>query len=208
MAFRRFAANLFTSRCQRFMRILVEPLERVVGEASGFRTLRIVIAIILLFAAAMKTYALWSPDVQTPTYFGMPLWVPEVGVVAEWILGAWLLVGVLPYLAWLCTLVCFGIFLCLSLRASIAGATACGCFGFLSTSPWLTSLMDAAILVALVVIRPSSEGRKPGGGCYELRKLLVRCGALIFTIFTATIVLCIGVIAQARELSPVYSNKF
>ena len=176
-------------------------LESVVAGPAGFRLLRMILAAILLFAAAMKTYALSSAGGQAHSYFlfGMPNWVVETTVVAEWVLGTWLFIGKFAYAAWICSIAFFALVLCYALMAGLSGATVCGCFGFLSTSPWLTSLMDSSIVLALIVFRPTNSTPFWSSDAeIQLRGLVIRTGTLFFAISAAVIVFATGLFAQAK----------
>lgn len=171
-------------------------LARVVTSPAILRT---VVAAILLFAAGMKTYALFVADGQSYSSFHIPIWVVEQSVIVEWALGAWLLLGVFAYAAWVCSIICFAIFLCITLVAGASGASVCPCFGFFSTSPWLTALMDCSVLVALFVFRPSHAGwGRDAMTDVGTRRLLVRAGCLLFTISTTAVVFASGVLAQSK----------
>lgn len=128
-----------------------------VGGCCEFRILRRVIGAILLFAAINKFYALAVSDTLPDALFRLPSWALYASVVVEGVLGIWLLIGGFAYAAWGCSVICFSVFLCIALNAALSGAEACACFGFLSTSPWLTVLMDASILGGLLVFKPTSQ---------------------------------------------------
>ncbi len=164
------------------------------GELGRFRSLRATVAAVLLFAAVNKTYALAISDSRSYASFQIPAWALYASVVVEWILGVWLVLGAFAYAAWLCSLICFSVFFWIALSAALSGAETCGCFGFLSTSPWLTALMDASIIAALLVFQAMASG--------VVSKTVVAPHSAIrtaslFTVFaTASVVFASGIRAQ------------
>src|SRR5690606_23617820 len=107
----------------------------ILGGTSGFAMLRIVIGAILILAAGSKTYSLLTANSESFSSLPLPAWIIYTSVLVEWALGAWLLSGLFDRTPWICTVICFAVFLIMSLMMAISGAETCGCFGLLATSP-------------------------------------------------------------------------
>ncbi|MCX7429172.1 MAG: hypothetical protein NTW96_26540 [Planctomycetia bacterium] len=124
--------------------------------SKEFRILCIMLAGLLLFAAVAKGFDLASAGLERLHH----PWeaVILLAVVAEVFLGVWLLLGVYPILAHRVSILFFAVLAAFSAYELIVGESTCRCFGRLSTSPWMTLLLDGTILIALVVIRPVSQG--------------------------------------------------
>ena len=109
---------------------------------------------VLIVAAGLKLAA-GSPDSATAGGWVGSSAVQSVAVVWELALGLWLLSGVARPLAWLLAVATFGTFAGLSLSAGAAGHASCGCLGAVETNPWIMSAVDVAVLMLLIVGRPS-----------------------------------------------------
>ena len=57
---------------------------------------------------------------------------------------------------WLISLVLFSAFACVSLYKALSGHATCGCFGTIEVNPWYALTLDAAIVVSLLVFRPTT----------------------------------------------------
>ncbi len=75
-------------------------------------------------------------------------------IVAELLLGIWLIVGLYAKAARRLALACFSLFFAVSLFKVFRGDASCNCFGHVSVPPWLTAALDASILAALSVVKP------------------------------------------------------
>ena len=113
------------------------------------------VGLLLLAAAALKLSAgdagalgqnsvLFSPAVQM------------LSVVAEVILGVWLLSGRAMSGAWAATGAFFALMSSVSLWLAVQGQSSCGCFGRVAVHPWATFGLDVGIVALLAVIRPKS----------------------------------------------------
>jgi hypothetical protein len=76
------------------------------------------------------------------------------GVMAEFILGVWLLSGLAPAWSWLCGLGFFGLLAALSFQLGVTGQASCGCLGKLPVSPWWAFAVDVSAIGALLTLKP------------------------------------------------------
>jgi len=92
------------------------------------------LGLLLLTAAVLKGHELLTVPVANR---GLWTWRPLLifQVEFEVALGFWLLSGIFKRLAWLATLLCFGLFCCVTLYKALTGATSCGCFGTVHVNP-------------------------------------------------------------------------
>jgi len=70
----------------------------------------------------------------------------------------WLLSGLYARGAWRVSLSCFALFACVSLYKGLMGEADCGCFGPIKVNPWLTAVMDLAVVLGLLVTWPARVG--------------------------------------------------
>jgi len=123
----------------------------------AFSSLRVMLGLLLLGAAAFKAYSLWN-DTAQPVGIFSSLRIQIAVIQIEALLGLWLLSGLNSQVArW----VALGWFLCLgaaSLYLGIEGESSCGCFGRLKVNPWLTVALDLTAVGALFLWRPGSGG--------------------------------------------------
>jgi len=123
-------------------------------QLSGSDAVLRILGLLLLTAAVLKGHELLTVPVANR---GLWTWRPFLIFQAECelALGLWLLSGLFKRLAWLATLLCFGLFCCVTLYKSLTGAASCGCFGTVHVNPWLTlSAIDLPAVVALTLFRP------------------------------------------------------
>ena len=118
----------------------------------GWDVFRLVIAVIILSAAAMKAWQL-----ATVPAFGDGLlhaWWFSAGVVEfELAFGIWLLFGLLPRLTRFAAIILFTVFGGVSLYKALSGEASCGCFGAVQVSPWWTFILDATVVLVLCYCR-------------------------------------------------------
>jgi hypothetical protein len=119
----------------------------------GYDALRIVLALPLLAAAALKSQQLMTEGVLGSGLLGSR-WFLIAVVEFELFFGLWLLSGLLPRLTWLAALGCFSAFASVALFKAISGAASCGCFGRVAVSPWYTVSFDGIAIVSLLFWRP------------------------------------------------------
>lgn len=107
---------------------------------------------LLLLAAALKLYGLALEPVGRAGIFSEP-WVQTLIVEWEIGLGAWLLLGMKPAVAWLIATATFLTFAGVSFWQGWIGQTSCGCFGAIRVNPWLAFAIDLTALGLLAVAR-------------------------------------------------------
>ena len=112
------------------------------------------LGLLLLTAAVLKGYELLTvPVANKDLWSWRPLLIFQVEV--ELALGIWLLSGLFKPLAWLASLLCFGLFCCVTLYLALTGAASCGCFGTVHVNPWITlAVIDLPAVVLLSALRP------------------------------------------------------
>ena len=95
---------------------------------------RIVLAVVLLTAAALKCHQLATePTIGTGLLESR--WFLMTTVEFELFFGLWLLANILPKLTWAAALICFGLFTCISFHKAFSGYASCGCFGRVQVRP-------------------------------------------------------------------------
>jgi len=119
------------------------------GEMRSIPAYRVVcfaLAIVLLFASALKTRLVldsaWLATAPQPDEG----WVSAAAAVMEWILAAWLLCGVAPAMARRAAMALLGAFVAMSAWRLLHGQVDCGCFGGLRVHPALTLSFDLSAL--------------------------------------------------------------
>ena len=121
---------------------------------TGFDVVRVVLALILLVAAALKAHQLATEPVANNGIFSYR-WSLMAMVEFEIVLGLWLLSGLHKRLVWFVSTSCFSLFTCITLYKALSGEASCGCFGTVEVSPWYTLTLDVAAVVALSIFRPN-----------------------------------------------------
>ena len=133
----------------------------------GYNLVRLVVALLLLTAAALKGYDLASGPVVGSGLLESR-WL-LIGVVEmEILFGLWLLANIWPKLTWTVALVCFSLFTCVSLYKALSGYATCGCFGRVPVNPWYTTTLDLGIVLALLRWRPRGLSRAGNGYWFNL----------------------------------------
>lgn len=129
------------------------PLPAAIGAYFYISTFA---GLLLIFAAIMKQQ---SP-IEAATFGGMVLtarWVRLGVVFLEAAFALWLLSGAFARIARITATICFGIFLCITLYETYAGAQSCSCFGNLHIHPIYTAALDTIILVAFAISHPQAR---------------------------------------------------
>jgi len=108
------------------------------------------VACLLLFAAAMKAYALATID---PEVGG--LWMTNLGIILIVIYESFLVILLLnecyKLIAWLISCVTFFIFIIINVYSIAFGdGKSCNCFGRLDVTPWTTLILDVLVILALL----------------------------------------------------------
>ena len=106
---------------------------------------------LLLALAVLKGHQL--------AYYGMPATGPFKSVelyvllvVAEFLLGLWLLTGLYWKATRLVAILVFFVFLEAALWLALTGQRSCGCLGHIEVNPWLAVVVDLAILSGLMLL--------------------------------------------------------
>ena len=120
---------------------------------TAYDRLRILLAIVLLTASALKCYQLATEPIAG-TGFLDSRWLLMATVEFELFLGLWLLANILPRQTWTAAACCFALFTCISLYKALFGYASCGCFGSVKVNPWYTTTLDVAIVISLLHWRP------------------------------------------------------
>ncbi|MCP4256963.1 MAG: hypothetical protein GY774_05480 [Planctomycetes bacterium] len=118
------------------------------------------LGVLLLTAAVLKAHELLTVPVANKDIWSYrPFLIFQVEF--EFALGIWLLSSIFKRLAWLATLVCFGLFSCVTLYKGLSGAASCGCFGRVHVNPWITLIViDLTAVLALITFRPKAVFRR------------------------------------------------
>ena len=168
--------------------------------AAGYHVLRVLLSLLLLFAAALKGHQLATePDYGTGLLDSR--WL-LIGVVEfELLFGLWLLANVLPKPTWAAALVCFTAFMGVSLYKAGAGYEACGCFGRAKVSPWYTAGLDLGIVLSLLYSRPRRRWLREGhfGRCRVVAATWLAIGLPAAVIMSFPRVATLGNVADALD---------
>jgi hypothetical protein len=104
--------------------------------------------VLLLMAAALKLHGLALGPVSAVGWFSTAPF--QIGlIVAEILLGLWLISGVAPLGSWTVGLTTFTGFAAFSFYQGVIGQSSCACFGRLSVSPWYAFGLDLLVLAGL-----------------------------------------------------------
>ncbi len=127
----------------------------------AYRVVRCIVAVLLLGAAGLKAWQLMTAPI--PGHGILASRALQVCLVEfELFLAVALLIDFKRFVVWRITLATIATFLCFSLWKAFSGVESCGCFGQLQVHPWITSLIDALMLVSFVGLRPDvAEPRSP-----------------------------------------------
>jgi Protein of unknown function (DUF1573) len=116
---------------------------------------RVLLGLLLLCAAGLKAYALWTGTGEPDPFFFSPR--TEMAVIqTEAVLGLWLVSGIYPRISRQVAIVFFGLLASASLYLAIAGQASCGCFGQVPINPWITFALDVGA-VALLCLLPTPD---------------------------------------------------
>jgi hypothetical protein len=112
--------------------------------------------VFLLAAVALKVQGISAGGVgQTLTLLSPQ--VQFVGMEVEALVAIWLVSGYARRGAWLAGVVLFAILATVSAYLAWNGQASCGCFGRVEVSPWVSLVLDAVCVVALVATRPTGQ---------------------------------------------------
>ena len=129
-------------------------LKAACSNITGFDVVRVILAVLLLIAAALKAYQLATEPVANDGIFSYR-WSLIFQVEFEIVLGLWLLSGLHRRLAWFISIASFSLFSCVTLYKALSGEASCGCFGKVEVNPWYTLILDVVAVVALLIFRPN-----------------------------------------------------
>jgi hypothetical protein len=127
--------------------------------SRGYVVVRVVLGLLLLTAAGLKGYDLWSNPVAADTRYLSKNW--QIALVeAETLLGLWLLSGLWQFGSWMAAIVGFALLASVSLDLAVHKRP-CGCLGSVGTrlelSAWHTLAVDLMAVSALLWWRPATQ---------------------------------------------------
>jgi len=120
---------------------------------SALRLIPRILGVLLLAAAALKAHGAAVTPISAMGVLSAA-WLQVALIVAEVLLGLWLITGVAQLGSWALALATFGLFSGVSAYQGWIGASSCGCFGTLTVNPWYTFGFDILVLTALGFGRP------------------------------------------------------
>jgi hypothetical protein len=135
---------------------------------------RLVLGTLLVVTALLKMSGGSGEALRSALPFVSPRLYAS-GVMAEFILGVWLLSGLAPAWSWLCALGFFGLLAVLSFQLGVAGQASCGCLGKVPVSPWWAFAVDVTAIIAIGSSRPARLASQLYNG---LPSLLVAIGVV------------------------------
>ncbi len=124
--------------------------------SGSYAFLSRILGVLLLVAAGLKVDGLAVDPLAQDSFLSSPR-LQIATIQAEILLGLWLLSGWSARASWVAALVFFGALGGTSLYLALVGQASCGCFGRVLVSPWWSFGLDAAVLAALAVFRPTAE---------------------------------------------------
>jgi Protein of unknown function (DUF1573) len=164
-----------------------------------WRLVAALVGVLLLAAAALKTYGAFRGLVSPLGAFASP-WVQFALVQAECLLGVWLLSGWYPRGAWAATMLTFAGFAAISAYQGRIGQASCGCFGALSVKPWYTFGLDLFVLAVLGFARPRQQTLMSGHEPPALPSFARNAIPVVIT--TAVLLVALTTTATVRYGSP------
>ena len=122
----------------------------------GWATVRLLVAAVLLIAAVLKAHELLTRPVANQNLLSYR-WSLSLQVLFEVGLGLALALGVFRRLVWATTVGAFIFFCLITVSKALSGEASCGCFGAVQVNPWVTLVLDVAIVIFSLVFRPSLD---------------------------------------------------
>ncbi|NNM85658.1 MAG: hypothetical protein HKL96_07880 [Phycisphaerales bacterium] len=116
---------------------------------SGLVPVTLLVGVLLLTAGALSGYALIVSGLAVASF------VELLRVIAELILGLWLISGFEHRTTWWLATLTFLAFSGYSALRFFAGKATCGCFGLVHVPPLYTLVMDLVIVAGLVYVKPA-----------------------------------------------------
>ena len=114
------------------------------------------VGLVLIGTALLKAVS-QSSGVSPLAELASPGWLNVVAVPFEFLLGAWLIVGVRRLAAWGIAVAAFVLFAIVSFWAGWVGNASCGCLGAVKVAPWNMFAFDLTVLALLAISRPKVE---------------------------------------------------
>lgn len=133
------------------------------------------IAILLYIAAGLKLTEFLQGGVRSDPQFYL------AEVLFELILASALLSGFARSLTIRFTGLVFLVFLTVTIDRALHGRHSCGCFGPVKVNPWITSLLDASIIVAILIYMKMHYISKP-----------IRQGVVLFALLLTAVLIGTG----------------
>ena len=118
------------------------------------RWIRYVVGTLLIVAAILKAHELATLPMPEVDFWSSKATIHTL-VIFELLLGISLISHINLAYTWTCVVFAFSVFLIVTFLKAIGGLESCGCFGRLKVDPWTTFVVDAAVLLMLVLARPS-----------------------------------------------------
>jgi hypothetical protein len=139
--------------------------------------LRIIVALLLLVASALKAIDLTQRPVEsTLSLTSHP--ITAVAVEVEIAVALLLLLGLWKPLVARLTAGLFGAFACVALSRVLMGQRSCGCFGAISVAPEYALAVDLVILVLCVAFRPAWQTSRVEASGTLVRRAVFASGIL------------------------------
>ncbi len=139
---------------------LVRGRLAIVLEAARVWGVPLVVGLILIVAALLKTHQLATEELREQTALNSRTFLTLL-VLYETALAVGLLSGIAPgLLRWL-AIITFAVFFEVSLYQGVMKYGGCGCLGKVHVSPWVMLAGDSLVLVALVLWKPPTLTGRP-----------------------------------------------
>ena len=160
----------------------------------------------LLFAAGLNAAGFTRLPAQPVALARMPDCTPLL-IAWEIFLGLWLISGALPTAARKVAIGCFSVFACYTFYEAIAGKSDCGCFGQVHVNPWLTFVLDVAIVLALLFLA-KLDGKDIDPSRWSKRRWpVVAAAAIGLAVGVATATLHPKIVSAANGMATADSGK-
>lgn len=134
--------------------ITLAELVSAVRNSCNFSLVRSLLAVLLIVAAYLKSDNLLAGSTTSWPEFGL--------VMFELCLAAVMLSSAPASVAWWLGTGCFTAFAIVAGYKTLAGYESCGCFGAVSTPPWIALIIDVLVLIALCATRRSTAVNEVG----------------------------------------------
>ena len=135
------------------MREFVEEDKKPSHQQVGWRVLRILLAVLLLFSSFAKAHMLATVPTISEGIL-QSRWFQIFVMELELAFAVWLFVGLMPRITWVAAVGCFTVFAIVSATHLFSGAKSCHCFGAITTPPIFTLTLDFAVIGLLIAFRP------------------------------------------------------